>query len=50
MKLALIPLSVLALLIACAPVISQRGYLPDPAGEASIIKAIFLIFYVQIMV
>ncbi len=36
MKLALIPLSVLALLIACAPVISQRGYLPDPAGEASI--------------
>lgn len=25
-----------ALLIACAPVISQRGYLPDPAAEASI--------------
>ncbi len=25
-----------ALLIGCAPVISQRGYLPDPVGEASI--------------
>ena len=25
-----------ALLIACAPVISQRGYLPDPSAEASI--------------
>ena len=25
-----------ALLIACAPVISQRGYLPDPAAEATI--------------
>ena len=36
MKLAIVPLSVLALLIACAPVISQRGYLPDPGGEASI--------------
>lgn len=25
-----------ALLMGCTPVISQRGYLPDPAGEASI--------------
>lgn len=25
-----------AILIACAPVISQRGYLPDPTAEASI--------------
>ena len=25
-----------ALLIACAPVISQRGYLPDPTAEATI--------------
>jgi outer membrane protein assembly factor BamE (lipoprotein component of BamABCDE complex) len=25
-----------AFLIACAPVISQRGYLPDPAAEATI--------------
>src|ERR1700753_1476156 len=25
-----------AILIACAPVISQRGYLPDPAAESSI--------------
>jgi len=24
------------LLLGCAPVISQRGYLPDPVGEASI--------------
>ena len=36
MKLAIVPLSVLALLIACAPVISQRGYLRDTQGEASI--------------
>ncbi len=26
----------LGLLIACAPVISQRGYIPDPANEGSI--------------
>ncbi|HKQ46418.1 MAG TPA: outer membrane protein assembly factor BamE [Rhizomicrobium sp.] len=26
----------LALLIACAPVISQRGYIPDPSNEATI--------------
>jgi outer membrane protein assembly factor BamE (lipoprotein component of BamABCDE complex) len=25
-----------ALLVGCAPVINQRGYLPDPVGEASI--------------
>jgi outer membrane protein assembly factor BamE (lipoprotein component of BamABCDE complex) len=25
-----------ALLIGCAPVLNQRGYLPDPVGEASI--------------
>jgi outer membrane protein assembly factor BamE (lipoprotein component of BamABCDE complex) len=25
-----------ALLMGCTPVINQRGYLPDPAGEASI--------------
>ncbi|HEY5338267.1 MAG TPA: outer membrane protein assembly factor BamE [Rhizomicrobium sp.] len=24
------------LLVGCAPVINQRGYLPDPAGEASV--------------
>src|ERR1700754_1970571 len=36
MKFALIPLSALALLIACAPVISQRGYLPDAETEAAI--------------
>jgi len=36
MKLAIVPLSAIALLIACAPVISQRGYLPDTTGEASI--------------
>ena len=36
MKFALIPLAALALLIACAPVISQRGYLPDPENEAAI--------------
>ena len=26
----------IALLIACAPVISQRGYLPDPSNEGAI--------------
>jgi outer membrane protein assembly factor BamE (lipoprotein component of BamABCDE complex) len=25
-----------ALLLGCAPVVNQRGYLPDPVGEASI--------------
>src|SRR3954466_4988967 len=29
-------MSALALLIACAPVISQRGYVPDPANEGAI--------------
>src|SRR5215469_14800010 len=36
MKYALLPLAALAALIACAPVISQRGYLPDPDAEANI--------------
>jgi outer membrane protein assembly factor BamE (lipoprotein component of BamABCDE complex) len=39
MKLAFASFFVLAgaaVLIACAPVISQRGYLPDPEAEASI--------------
>ena len=33
-----IPAFVLAatLLLGCTPVINQRGYLPDPAGEASV--------------
>jgi outer membrane protein assembly factor BamE (lipoprotein component of BamABCDE complex) len=36
MKFAALPLAVLAVVIACAPVVSQRGYLPDPAIEAAI--------------
>jgi outer membrane protein assembly factor BamE (lipoprotein component of BamABCDE complex) len=36
MKLAILPLAAAAALIACAPVISQRGYLPDPDAEATI--------------
>ena len=41
MKFALVPVScvalaAIALLIACAPVISQRGYLPDPSNEGAI--------------
>ena len=36
MKYALLPLAAAAALIACAPVISQRGYLPDPDTEANI--------------
>ncbi|MBA2590667.1 MAG: outer membrane protein assembly factor BamE [Alphaproteobacteria bacterium] len=36
MKFAVIPLAVIALLVACAPVISQRGYLPDPGSESAI--------------
>jgi outer membrane protein assembly factor BamE (lipoprotein component of BamABCDE complex) len=36
MKFTIIPLAILALLIACAPVISQRGYLPDPSNESAI--------------
>ena len=36
MKYALLPLAAVATLIACAPVISQRGYLPDPDAEARI--------------
>lgn len=35
MKLLTLSLSA-ALLLGCAPVINQRGYLPDPVGEASI--------------
>jgi outer membrane protein assembly factor BamE (lipoprotein component of BamABCDE complex) len=36
MKFAAIPLAAIALLVACAPVISQRGYLPDPENEGAI--------------
>jgi outer membrane protein assembly factor BamE (lipoprotein component of BamABCDE complex) len=36
MKLTIIPVIALAALIACAPVISQRGYLPDPSAEGGI--------------
>jgi len=36
MKFAFLPLTAIALLVACAPVISQRGYLPDPDSEAAI--------------
>jgi outer membrane protein assembly factor BamE (lipoprotein component of BamABCDE complex) len=36
MRFAFIPLTAIALLVACAPVISQRGYLPDPESEAAI--------------
>jgi outer membrane protein assembly factor BamE (lipoprotein component of BamABCDE complex) len=36
MKFAVIPLAAIALLFACAPVISQRGYLPDPSNEGAI--------------
>jgi outer membrane protein assembly factor BamE (lipoprotein component of BamABCDE complex) len=36
MKFAAVPFALLALLIACAPVITQRGYLSDPSNEAAI--------------
>jgi outer membrane protein assembly factor BamE (lipoprotein component of BamABCDE complex) len=36
MKFAIIPLAAVTLLIACAPVISQRGYLPDLENESAI--------------
>src|ERR1700685_4675115 len=36
MKFAFVPLTAIAMLVACAPVISQRGYLPDPESEAAI--------------
>ena len=36
MKFVAIPLAAIALLVACAPVISQRGYLPDPENETAI--------------
>ena len=39
MKSAIVPaigLAAVSLLIACAPVISQRGYLPDPSIEGAI--------------
>lgn len=39
MKFILVPLAAIALLIACAPVISQRGYVPDPANEGAITAA-----------
>lgn len=35
MRIPVLALSAL-LLLGCTPVISQRGYLPDPTGEASI--------------
>jgi len=35
MRLPVVILSA-GLLLACTPVVSQRGYLPDPIGEASI--------------
>jgi len=36
MRFAIVPLLAIAGLLACAPVISQRGYLPDPDGENAI--------------
>lgn len=36
MRFAIVPLLAIAGLLACAPVISQRGYLPDPATENAI--------------
>src|SRR5579863_9040714 len=37
MRRAVLTVSVSALaLLACAPVVNQRGYLPDPVAEASI--------------
>ncbi len=36
MRFAFVPLTAIALLVACAPVISQRGYLPDAETEAAI--------------
>ncbi len=36
MKFILVPLAAISLLIACAPVISQRGYVADPANEGTI--------------
>jgi len=37
MRLPLLTVSITAtLLLGCAPVINQRGYLPDPVGEAAI--------------
>ena len=36
MRFAIIPLLGVAALMACAPVISQRGYVPDPSSESGI--------------
>jgi outer membrane protein assembly factor BamE (lipoprotein component of BamABCDE complex) len=36
MKLLSLSVAATALLIGCAPVINNRGYLPDPVGEAAI--------------
>jgi outer membrane protein assembly factor BamE (lipoprotein component of BamABCDE complex) len=36
MKFVLVPLAAISLLIACAPVISQRGYVADLANEGTI--------------
>jgi outer membrane protein assembly factor BamE (lipoprotein component of BamABCDE complex) len=36
MKYAVIPLAAISLFMACAPVISQRGYMPDPSVEGEL--------------
>jgi outer membrane protein assembly factor BamE (lipoprotein component of BamABCDE complex) len=36
MRLAVLTLAVAGTLVACTPVINQRGYLPDPAAEHAI--------------
>lgn len=36
MRFAIVPLLAVIGLLACAPVISQRGYVPDPANEGAI--------------
>lgn len=36
MKFAIVPLFAIALLVACTPIVSQRGYLPDADTESAI--------------
>jgi outer membrane protein assembly factor BamE (lipoprotein component of BamABCDE complex) len=36
MKYAVIPLAAITVFMACAPVISQRGYMPDPETETAL--------------
>jgi outer membrane protein assembly factor BamE (lipoprotein component of BamABCDE complex) len=36
MKYSVIPLAAIASFMACAPVISQRGYMPDPSVETAL--------------